>query len=882
MSKEPTRYNHREAEPKWRRRWAEARVFEALPPEKAGDRPKYYVLEMFPYPSGRIHVGHARNYTMGDVVARYKRTRGFNVLHPMGWDAFGLPAENAAIDRGAHPGQWTYANIATMKGQLELLGLDIDWARELATCSPDYYKHQQAMFLAFWKKGLAYRRKQKVNWDPVDQTVLANEQVVDGKGWRSGAPVETRELEQWCFKVTAYGDDLLAALETLNRWPDKVRTMQTNWIGRSEGARVWWPIASAPDFLPRVTPGGGPNHATDPIEVFTTRPDTLFGASFIALAPDHPLTKTIAAHRPEVAEFVAACARLGTSEADIEKAEKIGIDLGVRVRHPFDASRELPVYGANFVLSTYGSGAIFGCPAHDQRDLDFARKYGLPVTPVVLPPDGDAATFAVGDEAYTGPGRIYNSAFLDGLDVDAAKSAAIARLVAQKDGEGTVQYRLRDWGVSRQRYWGCPIPAIHCAACGVIPVPEDQLPVQLPEDVTFDGAGNPLAKHPTWKHVPCPACGKPAERETDTMDTFVDSSWYFARFTDPQNAAAPFDPKLAAYWLPVDQYVGGIEHAVLHLLYSRFFTRAMRDCGFLDLPSGEPFAGLFTQGMVTHETYKSAEGKWLGPEEVERRDGAVVQISTGAPVEVGAIEKMSKSKRNVVDLDEFVRDFGADVARWFVLSDSPPERDVQWTASGVEGAWRFVGRVWGAVEAYGDAAPAAGATPPPGADQGDALALRQAAHRAIAGVTDDIEGFRFNSAVAKLYGLVNAIGKAKAEDSAALRFARGEALRILCQLIAPFMPHLAEECWEKLGLAPFVSTAPWPTPDPALTAQSTVTLPIQVNGKKRGEIAAAKGLPAGEVEALALAHPDVAAFVSGKTVRKVVVVPDRIVNIVVD
>ena len=880
MTKEPTRYNHRDAEPKWRKRWAQARAFEAAPPEKSAGKPKYYVLEMFPYPSGRIHVGHARNYTMGDVVARYKRTRGFNVLHPMGWDAFGLPAENAAIDRGAHPGEWTFSNIAAMKGQLELLGLDIDWAREIATCAPDYYKHQQAMFLAFWKNGLAYRRKAKVNWDPVDHTVLANEQVVDGRGWRSGAPVETRELEQWFLKVTAYADDLLDALTRLDRWPEKVRTMQTNWIGRSSGARVWWDIAAAPDFLPRETPGGGPNHATDPIEVFTTRPDTLFGASFLALAPDHPLTKAIAAHRPEVAAFAADCARLGTSEADIEKAEKVGIDLGLRVRHPFDPSWELPVYAANFVLSTYGSGAIFGCPAHDQRDLDFARKYGLPVKPVVLPPDADPATFAVGDEAYVGPGRIYASDFLDGLDVDAAKAAAIARLEATEWGQGTTQYRLRDWGVSRQRYWGCPIPAIHCTACSVVPVPEDQLPVLLPDDVTFDGAGNPLAKHPTWSHVPCPVCAAPARRETDTMDTFVDSSWYFARFTDPKNPDRPFDPKAAAYWLPVDQYVGGVEHAVLHLLYSRFFTRAMNACGYLDLPGGEPFAGLFTQGMVTHETYRSAEGKWLGPEEVERRDGAMVQIATGAGVEVGPIEKMSKSKRNVVDLDEFVRDYGADVARWFVLSDSPPERDVQWTASGVEGAWRFVGRVWAAVEAFDGEAPGPGASPPAGADAGEALALRQLAHRSVAGVTDDIEGFRFNSAVAKLYALVGAIQKAGGDDEA-MRFARGEALRLACQLIAPFMPHLAEECWERLGFAGFVSTAPWPETDPALVVRSTVTLPIQINGKRRGEIEAAVDLDEASVTTLALAHPDVVKAVDGKPVRKVVVVANRIVNIVV-
>jgi leucyl-tRNA synthetase len=865
MTQDNTRYNHRAAEPKWRAAWSAAGIFKALAPDKAAGKPKYYVLEMFPYPSGRIHVGHARNYTMGDVVARFKRARGHNVLHPMGWDAFGLPAENAAIDRGAHPFTWTLENIAVMKKQLELLGLDIDWDRELATCTPEYYKHQQKLFLAFWDKGLAYRRKAKVNWDPVDQTVLANEQVIDGRGWRSGAVVETRELEQWMFKVTQYADDLLEALKGLERWPDKVRLMQTNWIGKSRGAKVWWEIASVP---PQLTGG----HAIDPIEVFTTRPDTLFGASFLAMAPDHPLTKAIAAFRPDVAAFMAECAGLGTSEADIEQADKIGIDLGVRVKHPLDPSWEIPVYAANFVLSTYGTGAIFGSPAGDQRDLDFANKYGLSFKPVVLPPGADPVTHAITDVAFTDDGVTYNSGFLDGLPTREAIAAAIAKLEETGHGEGTVQWRLRDWGVSRQRYWGCPIPAIHCQACGVVPVPDDQLPVTLPEDAVFDGAGNPLAKHPTWKHAPCPHCARPALRETDTLDTFVDSSWYFARFTDPQNKTAPFDKALADYWLPVDQYVGGIEHAVLHLLYSRFFTRAMRDCGFLNLPSGEPFDGLFTQGMVTHETYKSASGKWLGPEEVDRRDSGAVDIATGAPVTVGAIEKMSKSKRNVVDLDDFVREYGADVARWFVLSDSPPERDVEWTASGVEGAWRFVQRVWAAVEAHGKAPKP---KDPAGDISADGLALRQIAHRTLAGVTDDIEGFRFNRAVARLYELFNAVRKSDADA-----WSRGEALRIGVQALSPFMPHLAEECWQALGQDGLLAAAPWPTADRALVAQDTITLPVQINGKKRGEITIAKGAAQDAVEAIALADETVKGFLKGQAVRKIILVPDRILNIV--
>jgi leucyl-tRNA synthetase len=900
-----SRYNHREVEPKWRARWADAAVDRALGPGEAKDKRKAYVLEMFPYPSGRIHVGHSRNYTMGDVIARFRRANGYNVLHPMGWDAFGLPAENAAIERGIHPKRWTYDNIAAMRGQLKLLGLAVDWSREIATCDPEYYKHQQAIFLAFWKQGLVYRKKQKVNWDPVDNTVLANEQVVDGKGWRSGAPVETRELEQWMFRVTAYADDLLDAIGGLDKWPDKVRLMQANWIGKSQGARIKFDVV------------GGEQK----IDVFTTRPDTLFGASFVALAPDHPLTKEIALSRPDVARFVEQCAQLGTSEADIEKAEKFGVNLGLRAKHPFNPKWELPVWAANFVLSTYGTGAIFGSPAGDQRDLEFANKYRLPFLPVVLPPGADPATHAITTEAFTGEGTAYNSSFLDGLPTKEAIARAIQELEKLGAGEATTQWRMRDWGVSRQRYWGCPIPAIHCAECGVLPVPEKDLPVALPEDVTFDKPGNPLARHPTWKHVDCPQCGGKAERETDTLDTFVDSAWYFLRFADPHNEREPFDKQLAAYWMPVDQYVGGVEHAVLHLLYARFFCRALRDCGLLDgLPSGEPFASLFTQGMVVHETYwlaprtlqahqyeKRADGyyeldtgeripdtllaaenahngvvtlgRWLLPEEVRREGDAVIETAHGRPVQVGPLEKMSKSRRNVVDLDAFVADFGADVARWFVLSDSPPERDVEWTAAGVKGAWGFVQRVWSLVEAHGGAAPRLGEAAPASANEGDAFALRQLTHRAVQHVTEDIEGFRFNVAVARCYELVNAIARLKGADAGAV-FARGEALRILTQLISPFMPHLAEECWEKLGFEPFVATAQWPVADTKLTARTTVTLPIQVNGKKRAEIEAAKGAAEAEVRELALAHPSVAQFLAGQTVRKVIVVPDRIVNIV--
>ena len=860
------RYDPKTAESRQQARWQAADAF-TMPTAGTG-RPKYYVLEMFPYPSGNIHMGHARNYVMGDVVARYKRAQGFDVLHPMGWDAFGMPAENAAMERGVHPGDWTRANIATMRDQLKLLGLSLDWSREFATCEPEYYGKQQAWFLELYRRGLVYRKDGVVNWDPVDNTVLANEQVIDGRGWRSGAVVEKRKLNQWFLRITDYADDLIEGLGELDRWPDKVRLMQENWIGKSKGATLWWDIVEAPAFLP-ASPEGRPSHARDPIEVYTTRPDTLFGASFLALAPDHPLTRAIAEHRPDVAAFIKACAQTGTSEADIEKAEKLGVDLGVRVRHPFDPERTVPVWSANFVLSTYGSGAIFGCPAHDQRDLDFARKYGLPVIPVVRP-DG-AETVEIETEAYTGPGRAFNSDFLDGLEVEAAKAAAIARIEAQGQGEGATLYRLRDWGVSRQRYWGCPIPIIHCPACGPVEVPADQLPVVLPEDVSFDVPGNPLDRHPTWKHVKCPDCGTDAVRETDTLDTFVDSSWYFARFTDP-TAAEPINRAAAAHWLPVDQYIGGVEHAVLHLLYARFISRALTDAGLMDVK--EPFAGLFTQGMVVHETYRRADGQWVEPTDVELTNAAgdrsARQISTGESLVIGDIEKMSKSKKNVVAPQEIVDAYGVDAGRLFVLSDSPPERDVQWTAGGVEGASRFVNRVWAEFDGY---------EPGVAGDPAQDAALIRETHKAIKAVTEGVEGFRFNAAIAKLYAFVSTVRQYDGAGSEA----RKQALSALARLIAPYVPHLAEECWTRLGEDGLILDAPWPKWDPALAADDEVLLPIQIGGKKRGEISMPRGADAKAVEAEALANAAVQAYLSanGLSVRKVIVVPDRIINLVV-
>jgi leucyl-tRNA synthetase len=885
------RYNAAEAEVRWQKVWDERGIFAT----KNDDvRKKYYVLEMFPYPSGRIHMGHVRNYTMGDVVARVKRAMGFAVLHPMGWDAFGMPAENAAMERKVHPKAWTYDNIAAMKAQLKSMGLSLDWSREIATCDPAYYKHQQKMFLDFLGADLVERRKSKVNWDPVDQTVLANEQVIDGRGWRSGALVEQRELTQWFFKITDFSQELLDALDTLDRWPEKVRLMQKNWIGRSEGLLVRFALDA------KTTPRG-----ESELEVFTTRPDTLFGAKFVAVAPDHPLAAAAAKKNPALAAFIAECKHRGTAQAEIDTAEKMGFDTGIKAVHPFDPNWKLPVYVANFILMEYGTGAIFGCPAHDQRDLDFVNKYGLGNTPVVCPPSQDPKTFVITDKAYDGDGRMINSRFLDGLTIAEAKEEVARRLEKKKRplpnppphaGEGRVgavaqrqvNFRLRDWGISRQRYWGCPIPVIHCESCGVVPVPEKDLPVTLPEDVTFDRPGNPLDRHPTWKHVRCPQCGATAVRETDTMDTFVDSSWYFERFTDPWIKTAPTDLAVVDAWMPVDQYIGGIEHAILHLLYSRFFTRAMKKTGHVGLD--EPFAGLFTQGMVVHETYRTVSGEWAAPAEIkiETQGDArrATLIATGEPVEIGPIEKMSKSKRNTVDPDEIIAGYGADVARWFMLSDSPPERDVEWTERGVQGAWRFVQRLWRLV---GEAAEIAKAAPAarPAQFSAAAAALRKATHQALAKVSDDIEKLHFNVCVAYIYEFANVlnefIGNIDSEDGSIapdIRWAMHEAVNVLVQLFHPMMPHLAEECWAVLGHETLVAEAAWPQVERDLLIEDTLTLPVQINGKKRADVTVARNAGAAEIETAVLALDAVKKVLDGKAPKKVIVVPHRIVNVV--
>ena len=827
-----SRFNPLRADAHWQKVWEEAGTFHA---SDESNRPKSYVLEMFPYPSGRIHMGHVRNYTMGDVLARYRRMKGFEVLHPMGWDAFGMPAENAAMEKNIHPGEWTWANIATMRGQLKRLGFALDWSREFATCDPEYYGHEQALFLDLFEAGLVYRKQSEVNWDPVDMTVLANEQVIDGRGWRSGALVERRKLNQWFLKITDFAEDLLEGLGGLDKWPEKVRLMQENWIGRSRGMRFRFRIAE-------------PKAAIESFEVFTTRPDTIFGASFAAISPDHPIATAIAENDAAASAFIADCKRGGTTAAELETQEKKGFDTGLEVVHPLDPDWRLPLYIANFVLMDYGTGAIFGVPGHDQRDFEFATKYGLPIQRVVASSAEDANKPIEG-EADNGDGILVNSRFLDGLGVEEAKAAVIGRAEAEGWGEGTTVWRLRDWGVSRQRYWGTPIPIIHCDRCGAVPVPKDQLPVVLPEDVSFEVPGNPLERHPSWKHVACPKCGGASRRETDTLDTFVNSSWYFIRFAS-QPADRPFDKKEAESWLPVDQYIGGVEHAILHLLYARFWTRALQRLGRLDV--AEPFAGLFTQGMVTHVTYQDSGGRWLTPEEAEAHDG---------PVTSGRVEKMSKSKKNTVDPEPIVDQFGADAVRWFMLSDSPPERDLEWSEEGINGAWRFIQRLWRLASE-------------PASGSGEDPALKRKLHQMIASIGSNIETLAFNKAVANVYELANAIEKS--EPSAT----RDEAVETLARLVAPMVPHVAEEAWAAAGRPGLIADAAWPEADQALLVEEEVTIAVQVNGKLRDTLTAPRGTAREALEEMALASEKVTRALEGRPTRKIIVVPDRLVNVV--
>lgn len=825
-----------------------------------GDAPKYYVLEMFPYPSGRMHMGHVRNYTLGDLVARYKKARGFNVLHPMGWDAFGLPAENAAIENNIAPADWTEQNIAAMRNQLKTMGFSYDWDREFATCQPQYYKHEQKMFLDFLNVGLAYRREAWVNWDPVEETVLANEQVIDGKGWRSGAPVERKKLSQWFLKITEYSDDLLLALKGLNRWPDRVRLMQENWIGRSEGMHIEFRISGREDVL----------------GVFSTRADTLYGATFCAISPNHPLAEELAQSDMEVQKFITECNRQGTSAEAIETAEKVGVLSGYELEHPLIKEKKLPLYVANFVLMEYGTGAIFGCPGHDQRDLDFARKYELDVITVVAPNDSSKSSFAVQNEAYLGDGVHVNSGFLDGLNISQAKVAVAKKLEEINSGKRVINYRLRDWGVSRQRYWGCPIPIIRCKHCGFVQVPEQDLPVELPRDVSFGKPGNPLDSHPTWKFVNCPDCGKPAERETDTFDTFFESSWYFARFCSPHSKEA-LDRAALDYWMPVDQYIGGIEHAILHLLYSRFFTRALKKCGYIGI--SEPFAGMMTQGMVCHETYRDSRGNWVLPVEIQKTpDGSYRRIDNGSSVTVGRTEKMSKSRKNVVDPELIIQEYGADTARLFMLSDSPPNRDLDWTASGIEGAWRYVNKLWRMASepqmplVKRDLAMPNKIGPP-------VEKVRRSIHQTTAAVGKDLDSFHFNKAVARIRELTNLLDELNNDDGAGWVYRHG--METVTKLIAPMLPHLAEEMWQKLGYTTLVVETPWPDFDLALLEEDIVTIAVQVNGKLRVTVDVERDLSQEHIEPLALGLEPVEKLLDGRNPRKVIFVSNKIVNFVV-
>ncbi|WP_292292810.1 leucine--tRNA ligase [Marivita sp.] len=896
-----SRYDPSVIEPKWQATWEEHQTFRAV---RSDDKPKYYVLEMFPYPSGRIHIGHVRNYTMGDVIARYKLATGHNVLHPMGFDAFGMPAENAAMASGGHPKDWTYSNIDTMVSQMKPLGFGLDWSRMFATCDPEYYGQQQALFLDFLEAGLVYRKNAVVNWDPVDMTVLANEQVIDGKGWRSGAEVERRELTQWFFKISDMSEELLDALDGLDDWPAKVKLMQANWIGKSRGLQFAFSTIDAPE-------------GHDRIEVYTTRPDTLMGASFVGISPDHPLAKHLEKDNPDLAAFNAECRKGGTTEEALEKAEKRGFDTGLRVRHPFDTAWELPVYVANFILMEYGTGAIFGCPAHDQRDLDFARKYDLPVVSTFASAEDEGHTLPEdGGPAYVPPKTetvVYLRGFAGETEQTGTEAIDAAIDFCEKNGvgHGVTKFRLRDWGLSRQRYWGCPIPVVHCDACGVVPEKKENLPIALPYDedgtaIDFSVPGNPLDRHPSWRSCPCPSCGQPATRETDTMDTFVDSSWYFARFTAPR-ADTPTHMADAQYWMNVDQYIGGIEHAILHLLYSRFFARAMHITGHLPEKCKEPFNALFTQGMVTHEMYYTGHAVQDGensivaslvyhfPEDVvvfssggerkavlqSRVDETVTDVASVEELEalwkldewhnarhvrIQSSAKMSKSKKNVVDPVAIIQQYGADTARWFVLSDSPPERDVEWTASGAEAAARHLGRV------YRIAAEVAEAEESP---TGDDEALLREMHKAIHDVTLGVESFGFNASIARLYAFTNALSKSKAGSDA-----KRQAAKTLAQLMSPMTPHLSEEIWALLGGEGLVANAPWPVADPAMMVEDTVTLPIQVNGKRRDEITVPKDMDKAEVEKLALATDGVKRALDGAAPKKVIVVPGRIVNVV--
>lgn len=843
-----SQYLIKETENKWQRIWDQEKVDAA---KFDTSLPKYYVLEMLPYPSGRIHMGHVRNYSQGDVIARFKRMQGYNVLHPMGWDSFGLPAENAALEKKVHPAAWTQSNIQDMKEQLKSIGFSYDWSKELATHTPEYYKHEQEFFLSFLENNLVYQKNSWVNWDPTENTVLANEQVVDGRGWRSGALVERKQLNQWFFKITDFADDLLDGLKTLDKWPDKVKLMQENWIGKSQGANIYFDIVNQ----------------DSKIEIFTTRPDTLFGASFLAIAPHHPLAEKLAQQNPQIADFIKDADTQGTSEVVLETMEKKGIATGLYVTHPFLKDRQIPVWIANFVLMDYGSGALFGCPAHDQRDFEFAKKYDLPIIQVVKPCSEDNTQLP-----YIGEGIAIDSDFLSGLTTADAKQKAIEILESQNSGKGVVQYRLRDWGVSRQRYWGCPIPVVHCATCGIVPVSRDQLPITLPSDVTFDKPGNPLDHHPTWKHTTCPNCKSAALRDTDTMDTFFESSWYFLRYICPDQESQAFDRKMVDYFAPVDQYIGGVEHAVLHLLYARFFTRALNRCGYIGIQ--EPFKGLMTQGMVCHETYKDANNQWLSPTDIKFEGNKAFKTSDGSEVKIGRCEKMSKSKKNVIDPQDIVNAYGADTARLFMLSDTPPEKDLDWSDSGIDGCWKYIHRLWRICTQ-------ADLTSKFEDKDSDTLSLRKMTHKTISKIEEDIERFAFNRAIARIRELSNAIADFTIQTSKDQEAVK-EAIETLLKLAFPFIPHITSQLWEELKFSsePLHKIA-FPKAIDEFLVDDTILIGVQVNGKMRAQINVDANIDDAALKQVCKSDSNVARFLDGKEIKKTIIIQKRMVNFVV-
>ena len=852
------KFNFKVIEKKWQDKWFELNSFVA---KKDLTKEKFYILEMFPYPSGKIHMGHVRNYTLGDVIARYKRGKGFNVLHPMGWDAFGMPAENAAMENNVHPADWTYENIDTMRSQLKLMGLSIDWSREFATCDQDYYHHQQKLFKKLYENNIVYKKKSYVNWDPVDNTVLANEQVIDGKGWRSGADVEQKELSQWFFKIKDYAEELLSDLDTLNHWPEKVKLMQKNWIGKSEGCHLSFDIFDSKK-----------NKINQQLNIFTTRPDTIFGASFCAISPMHPLAKKIAETNESIKDFINTQSSSAVNEESIARTEKEGIKTDLVVQHPFKNDIFLPIYIANFILMDYGTGAIYGVPAHDQRDFEFAKKYNLDILQVIK----NKKISEDLDEAYVGEGELINSDFLNGMSVEEAKKCIITKLEELELGKKEINYRLRDWGISRQRYWGCPIPIMYREDGEVIPVPDHELPVILPVDIDFTKPGNPLERHPTWKFTTCSETGLKAVRETDTLDTFVDSSWYFMKYCSDDIKSSNFNDEDLNYWMSVDQYVGGVEHAILHLLYSRFFSKALKSSGIGKI--NEPFKGLFTQGMVCHETFKTKKGEWVLPSNVKEKDHRFFHYETNEEIIRGPSESMSKSKKNVIDPEAIISMYGADTARWFMLSDSPPGRDINWSESGVRGSWKFINKVWTIINKNKNLFSTEIETSEKNSKKYNDI--KKITHKILKDVTISIETFQMNVAVAKIYELTNFISTFEPDNNND-KYALRESLVILIRILEPMIPHIAEECWSIIGGKKLLSDQSWPIFNEKYIQDDMVQIVIQVNGKKRAILEIENDSEQDKVINKLKNIENIQILKDLNDVKKIIFVKNKILNIVV-